>query len=64
MVVRGARKPDPDLDSFDPVEQGAIPSLVIEVLSQTQRIRKKDQEDKVALERLRAEIRQLKMSGR
>ncbi|MFY9823769.1 MAG: Uma2 family endonuclease [Thermoanaerobaculia bacterium] len=47
MVVRGARNPDPDLDSFDPVEQGA--SLVVEVLSQTQRIRKKDQEDKVAL---------------
>jgi Uma2 family endonuclease len=49
MVVRGARKPDPDLESFDPVEQRSIPSLVIEVLSRTQRIRKKDQEDKVAL---------------
>ena len=49
MVVRGARNPDPDLDSFDPVKQGAVPSLVIEVLSRTQRIRKKDQEDKVAL---------------
>jgi len=49
MVVRGARNPDPELDSFDPVEQGAIPSLVVEVLSQTRRIRKKDQEDKVVL---------------
>jgi Uma2 family endonuclease len=49
MVVRGARNPAPNLSSFNPVRQGAVPSLVIEVLSPTRSIRRTDQEDKVQL---------------
>jgi Uma2 family endonuclease len=49
MVVRGARNPDPEIWRFDPVKQGAVPCLVIEILSQTEAIRRADQEDKVRL---------------
>jgi Uma2 family endonuclease len=49
-VIRGARDPAPDLESFDAVEQGVVPCLVLEIVSPTDaRIRKTDEVDKVLL---------------
>lgn len=49
-IVRGARDPDPDLYTYDVVEQGVAPCLVIEVLAPFDaRIRCTDEVDKVAL---------------
>ena len=46
-VIRGARDPDPDLDSFDVVKQGVLPGLLIEVISpKDSRIRHMDEVDK------------------
>ncbi|HEX4498369.1 MAG TPA: Uma2 family endonuclease [Thermoanaerobaculia bacterium] len=46
-VIRGARDRDPDFDSFDVVKQGALPGLLIEVISPSDaRIRKMDEVDK------------------
>jgi colicin import membrane protein len=49
-VIRGARHPDRDLNSFDAEEQGVVPCLVIEVVSpRDARIRRMDEVDKVKL---------------
>jgi Uma2 family endonuclease len=49
-VIRGARDSDPDFDSFDCVEQGALPGLVIEIISPSDaRIRRWDEVNKKAL---------------
>jgi len=49
-VIRGARHPDLDLSSFDIVEQGVAPCLVIEIVSpKDARIRRTDEVDKVEL---------------
>jgi hypothetical protein len=49
-VIRGARDPDPDLESFDVVKQGVVPCLVIEIVSPFDaRIRRTDEVDKVRL---------------
>jgi Uma2 family endonuclease len=49
-VIRGARHPDWDLESFDAAEQGVVPCLVIEVVSpRDARIRRTDEVDKVKL---------------
>lgn len=49
-VVRGARDPDPLLESFDLVAQGVAPCLVIEIVSPSDyRIRRTDEKDKVLL---------------
>jgi len=49
-VIRGARHPDPDLSSYDVVEQGVAPCLVVEVVSpKDARIRRTDEVDKVDL---------------
>ncbi len=49
-VVRGARDPDPELESFDVVKQGVVPCLVIEIVSPSDvRIRRTDEVDKVRL---------------
>lgn len=49
-VVRGAKDPDPDLQSFDVVKQGVVPCLVIEIVSPFDaRIRRTDEVDKVKL---------------
>lgn len=46
-VIRGARYPDADFDSYDVVEQGALPCLLIEVISpKDRRIREMDEVDK------------------
>jgi Uma2 family endonuclease len=46
-VIRGARYPDVDFDSYDVVEQGALPCLLIEVISpKDRRIREMDEVDK------------------
>jgi Uma2 family endonuclease len=49
-IVRGARDPDPELESFDVVKQGVVPCLIIEVVSPSDvRIRRTDEVDKVKL---------------
>jgi Uma2 family endonuclease len=49
-VVRGAKDPDPDLQSFDVVKQGVVPCLVIEIVSPFDaRIRHTDEVAKVQL---------------
>ena len=49
-VIRGAQNPDPDLSSFDVVEQGVAPCLVVEIVSpKDARIRRTDEVDKVKL---------------
>jgi Uma2 family endonuclease len=49
-IIRGARNPDPELSSFDVVEQGVVPCLVIEIVSPFDtRIRRTDEVDKVKL---------------
>jgi Uma2 family endonuclease len=49
-VIRGARNPKPDLESFDVVEQGVLPCLLIEVLSpRDPRVRHMDEVDKKSL---------------
>jgi Uma2 family endonuclease len=49
-VIRGARDRDPDFDSFDTVKQGALPCLLIEVISPSDaRVRRMDEVDKKAL---------------
>jgi Uma2 family endonuclease len=49
-VIRGALNPDDDLQSFDILEQGVVPCLVIEVVSPFDaRIRRTDEVDKVSL---------------
>jgi Uma2 family endonuclease len=49
-VIQGARRPDRDLASFDVVKQGAVPRLIVEVISpRDRRIRDVDEIDKVAL---------------
>ena len=49
-VIRGARYPDPELESFDVVKQGVVPCLVIEIVSPFDaRIRRTDEVDKVKL---------------
>jgi Uma2 family endonuclease len=49
-VIRGVRVHDADRESFDVVEEGVIPCLVIEVVSPySARIRRTDLEDKVRL---------------
>lgn len=46
-VIRGARYSDADFDSYDVVEQGALPCLLIEVISpKDARIRQMDEVDK------------------
>ncbi len=46
-VIRGARYPDADFDSYDVVKQGALPCLLIEVISpKDRRIREMDEVDK------------------
>ncbi|HEY3569079.1 MAG TPA: Uma2 family endonuclease [Thermoanaerobaculia bacterium] len=49
-LIRGARYPDADFESYDVVEQGALPCLLIEVVSpKDRRIREMDEVDKKAL---------------
>jgi Uma2 family endonuclease len=49
-VIRGARHPDPELRSYDVVEQGVVPCLVIEIVSPDDaEIRRIDEVGKVAL---------------
>ncbi|MFY9826378.1 MAG: Uma2 family endonuclease [Thermoanaerobaculia bacterium] len=49
-VIQGARRPDRDLTTFDVVKQGAVPRLIVEVISpRDRRIREVDEVDKVAL---------------
>jgi colicin import membrane protein len=49
-VIRGARNPAPGLESFNAVEQGVVPCLVLEIVSPTDpRIRETDEVDKVLL---------------
>jgi Uma2 family endonuclease len=49
-VIRGARDPDPDFESFDTVKQGALPCLLIEVISPSDaRVRRMDEVDKKEL---------------
>lgn len=49
-VIRGARDRNPDFESFDVVKQGALPCLVIEIISPSDaRVRRMDEVNKLEL---------------
>lgn len=50
MVIRGVRDRERDRDSFDVVEEGVLPSLIVEIVSpRNRRVREMDEKDKFLL---------------